>query len=143
MIAASSESFVTAAPVPAEDVERRLLRALKTLRVLPDKDESYLRGGQPAMQDWSFMIRDFMDEYGSEQAKKPRFRPTPFDVSDMLTALSWCRGLTKNELRYIWWRSFDISFKKVALYIGRSDETARKRYRDALLKVWHEANAQG
>ena len=123
----------------ATDVERRVIRACKTIRALPDREQRFL-SSQPGI--WVNFIREKKDSYGATEPLKAKFRPTPFDVSDVLRALSWCRVLESNEFDYIWWRSFDISFGVIADRIGRSDETARQRYRDAILKVWHAANTE-
>ncbi len=123
--------------ITVNDAERRILRACKTVRVVPDREQRFLRYSGPAYV--KSIVQDFRDAYNSDEAKN-KFRPTPADISDMLTALSWANILAQNEWRYIWWRSFDISFGVIAGRIGRSDETARKRYRDAILKVWYEAN---
>lgn len=123
-----------------KEVENRVERACKTVRSIPDKEEGFLRRGNPSSMSWH-IIHDFFDAYSPDGEVRIRFRPTPFDVSDMLTALGWCGCLTKQEFRLLWWRSFDeVSFGVIARRIGRSDETARSWYRDALLKVWYVAN---
>lgn len=128
------------AKLTVKETEERVTRACKTVRSIPDKEIGFLRRGQPSSLSWH-VIHDFWDAYSPKEMVRIKFRPTPFDVSDMLTALGWCRCLTKREFRLIWWRSFDeVSFKMMAARIGRSDETARARYRDALLKVWYVAN---
>lgn len=138
----TGESFLVSGVITVRDVERRVERACKTVRALPDREARFQRRGQPTSVAMD-VVQEFMDAYSPENTVKVRFRPTPFDVSDMLTALGWCRALTKKEFRYLWWRSFDeVSFNTIAMRIGRSDETARARYRDALLKVWHVANTQ-
>ena len=118
-------------------VEHRVLRACKTLRAIPDKERKFLNG--PAQGSiWKQVVQEFWS-YNSEE-EQLKFRPKPFDVSDYLVALSWCTVLEKQEFRYIWWRSFDnVSFSVIAARIGRSDETARRRYEDAMRKVWYEA----
>ena len=124
------------------EIELRVMRACKTVRSLPDRDVRFLRNVQPTSVQLQ-IVYEFLDAYSPDNVIPIRFRPTPFDVSDMLIALGWCKCLTKQEFRYLWWRSFDnVSFKTVAARIGRSDETARSRYRDALLKVWYVANSQ-
>lgn len=120
------------------DVEKRFLRACKTCRALPDRERRFHRvcGG------WPEIVRDAAEAYGYSDATLPRFRPTPFDVSDMLTALAWARGLQPTEFRLAWSRSFDLSFGQIGRKIGRSDETARRYYKDVIVKVWANANAQ-
>lgn len=120
---------------PSTDVreaERRIYRAMKTLRAVPDHERRFFR----ISNGWPPYVRDFMDAYDSVGEQKPRFNPTPADVSDYLYALAWTSVLEKNEWRYLWWRSFDLSFRQIAMRIGQSDETARTRYKDAVLKSW-------
>jgi hypothetical protein len=120
-------------------VEHRVLRACKTIRAVPDREHRFLAGFMGMHSTWKQVIREFMDAYASADVKV-RFRPSPFEVSDCLPALEWCNVLNKNEFRMIWWRSFDnISFGVIAGRIGRSDETARRRYDDAIRKVWWQA----
>jgi len=80
------------------------------------------------------------DAYGYTEAALPKFRPGPEAVSDMLPALSWARGIDKPDWRLIWWRSFGTSFRIIGFRISRSDETARRWYKDVMLKVWWNAN---
>lgn len=123
--------------IPIDEVETRTLRALKTIRALPDTEQRFFM----YKSIWPVFAQNSMDAYNSLE-EKPKFRPKPFDVSDCLTALSWTNKLQKPEWRLVWWRSFDVSFKQIAHRIGRSDETARKRYRDAMTEVWYVANFQ-
>lgn len=124
-----------------KEIEERVLRACKTVRSIPDKEVGFLRHGNPSSLTWH-VVHSVWEAYSADSEVKVKFQPKPFDVSDMLTALGWCRCLTKQEFRLLWWRSFDeVSFGTIAARIGRSDETARTRYRDALLKVWHVANS--
>lgn len=120
------------------DVERRFLRSCKTLRALPDRERRF----HTVESSWPEYVREAAEAYGYNEAAMPRFRPTPFDVSDMLTALAWARGLQPNEFRLAWWRSFDLSFGQISRRIGKSDETARRYYRDVIVKTWAKANAQ-
>jgi hypothetical protein len=118
------------------DIERRLLRACRTLRALPDPDKKFQWVGSA----WPEMVRSTEEAYGYSEAIMPRFRPTPVDVSDYLTALSWARMIPWEDFRLVWWRSFDLSFGQIAMRIHKTDETARRRYRDVLLKIWHAFN---
>lgn len=117
------------------DVERRVVRAFKTLRALPDPDRRFGSGSS-----WPEVLQSHEDAYGYTEVAMPRFRPTHFDVGDMLTALDWVRGLSKSDCKLVWWRSFDVSFKQIGLRLGRSDETARRRYKDVMIQIWIEAN---
>lgn len=121
------------------DVEDRLLRAMRTLRAMPDKDRRFfaVKSGYPAH------VQEQIDAYASVEAMAPRFNPSPNDVSDYLRVLSWARVLDKNAWKLVWWRSFDLSFGLIAHYIGRSDETARRQYKGAIVDVWAAANGTG
>ncbi|WP_409527632.1 DUF6362 family protein [Rhizobium sp. BK313] len=54
--------------------------------------------------------------------------------------MSWVRHLGKPTWQILWWRSFDLSFRLIGKYIGRSNETARKRYETAVTDAWIAAN---
>ena len=120
------------------EVESRIRRACKTLRAIPDREARF----HTLHNCWPDILQSAEDAYGYTDAIPPRFRPTPADVSDMLIALAWARAVDKRDFRLVWWRSFDISFKHIGIRIGRSDETARCWYKDAILRIWHEANSQ-
>lgn len=125
-------------PLLITDVEDRLLRACKTLRALPDKERKYQSIGNA----WPDFVREVEEAYGYSDSIMPRFRPNPRDVSDCLVALRWVSGMEKREFKLVWWRSFGVSFKHIAIRLGRSDETARLRYKDVILRAWHAANSQ-
>lgn len=126
-----------AANASMRDVEGRVIRAMKTLRSLPDRERRFfgIKSGHPPH------VQEQIDAYASVEAMAPRFTPTPFDVSDYLRALSWTRHLPKHQWKIIWWRSFGLSFGLIAQYIGQSDETARRKYREAITDAWTAANS--
>lgn len=116
------------------EVETRVHRAMKTLAVLPDAEASWL----VRMGD---IPRALIDEPGDEaQDRPPRFRPTPFDISDYLTALAWVNPLPGPQQRLINYRAFDIPWKTIAERIGQSETTARHRYRAAISNCWCAAS---
>ncbi len=118
------------------DVEDRVLRGMMTLRSMPDAERRYFvqRSGHPPH------IQEQIDAYASVAAIAPKFKPSPADVSGYLTALSWMRHQPKHMWNIVWWRSFDLSFGLIGQYIGQSDETARRRYREAITDAWQAAN---
>lgn len=122
--------------VPRSEVERRLMTAMQTLRALPDRDRRFfiVKSSSP---DY---VHEYIDAYNSVEEMIPRFRPSPSDVSDCLHALSWVRHLDKSAWRILWWRSFELSYGVIGKYIGRSDETARKRFEEAITDAWAAAN---
>lgn len=117
--------------IKIDDVERRIIRALKTIRVLPDKEARFLT----YIGSWPDYVLDYYHE------EKKRFKPTPEDVGDVLDALSWLRGMQNRDIKFLYWRSYDFSFRQIGEKIGTSDETARTRYRDAMIRVWANANS--
>jgi hypothetical protein len=124
------------ARVSRTDVQERLITALKTLRALPDQEKRFfiVKSSSP---DY---VREYMDAYDPDNDYGPRFQPTPADVSDCLTALSWIRHLDKRAWQIVWWRSFDVSFGLIGKRIGRSDETARRRFEDVITDAWIAVN---
>lgn len=118
------------------EIEDRLLRACKTLRAVPDPHSKF----QHLASQWPEVLRLPEDAYGYTEQATPRFRPSPADVGDMLTALAWARALDKREFKLVWSRSLGYSFFQIGLRIGKSKWTAEDRYKDAMLKCWHEAN---
>lgn len=129
--------WISEETLPVAEVERRIMRACQTIRVLPDKEWRFLHSSGVSNLP---VVREFKEAYGYDEARPPKFLPTPRDVSDCLTALAWCNVLEKHEFRLVWWRSFGISFGQIAARLGRSDETARGRYRDAILRAYSHAN---
>jgi Domain of unknown function (DUF6362) len=131
----ASERFEAPA-LEFDAVESRILRACKTIRAWPDKERRGVTGAgiwRQAVTDWS--------ESGFEDYV-PRFQPSGFDSGDCLDALEWLRGISPPSFRLIWWRSFDVSFVKIAGKIGRCERTARRRYEEAICGVWMTARAQ-
>jgi hypothetical protein len=113
-------------------IEERILRAFKTLRAMPDPDARF----RVLHNYWPDMVRDVADAYGYNDATLPRFRPTPVDVGDYLTALSWLKDLEPREIKLVEWVSMDFGFSLIGARIGRSYDTAKRRYEDAIRKIW-------
>lgn len=122
--------------VPQSAIEKRLMRAMKTIRAVPDKERRFF-----IMKGASIpYLQEYMDAYNSSDVRVPVFIPTPQDVSDCLVALSWVRHLDKKLWKIMWLRSFGFSFGLIGKYIGRSDETARRWYREGITDAWATAN---
>ncbi len=136
---ANNRAVAPQASVTISEVEERVLRAMKTLRSMPDKESRFQRYNN----GWPQYVHDAIDAYNSVEEVDNRFKPKPFDVSDYIIALSWTRGLDKRAWNLIWWRSFDLSFKQMGDRVGRSDETMRRRYRDAIQETWFNAFRSG
>lgn len=122
--------------VSRSDVELRLLTAMKTLRALPDRERRFfiVKSSSP---DY---VQESVTAYAAVEDLGPRFQPSPAEISDCLHALAWVRHLELSAWRILWWRSFDLSFGVIGKQIGRSDETARKRFDTAVTDAWIAAN---
>jgi len=125
-------------PVLIDDVERRVIRACKTIRALPDPDAAFLYASVTLQLP---IIHDEWFAFEIDSEERPRFSPTPFDVSDVLVALGWCNDLERRDFKLVWWRSLDWSFRQMGLKLGQHKQTAFRRYRDIMLTVWQEAQA--
>lgn len=122
--------------VSRSDVQHRLMTAMKTLRAMPDRERRFfiVKSSSP---DY---VQESITAYAAVEDIGPRFQPTPAEIGDCLTALAWVRHLDIAAWRILWWRSFDLSFGVIGKYIGRSDETARKRFETAVTDAWIAAN---
>jgi hypothetical protein len=110
------------------------------MRALPDREKHFFR----YKTLWPAVLRTLEEAYGYDETRLPRFRPTPADVSDCLTALSWARGLAEDKFKLIFLRSCDLSFRTIAERIAhgrrKSDETVRRWYKDAVIVCWRNAS---
>ncbi|AYD02214.1 DUF6362 family protein [Neorhizobium sp. NCHU2750] len=122
--------------VSRTEVEGRLMTAMRTLRAMPDRERRFfiVKSSSP---DY---VQESVTAYASVEDIGPRFQPSPADVSDCLYALAWVRHLDRAAWQILWWRSFELSFGVIGKYIGRSDETARKRFETAITDAWIAAN---
>ncbi len=126
-------------PDNTETIEGRILTALKTLRALPDPDARVLAQFKGQSVSWPEVVREQGQAYGYGEVRAQPFRPSPKDVSRMLDDLAWPQGIDKPLFRILWWRSHDAPFSIIAARIGRSPETARRRYREAIMEVTRRA----
>lgn len=119
-----------------EEVETRLLRAVKTINAIPDKERRFFIQGN-GMPEY---VQEYVHAYAADEVKGPRFEPTPSDVDDCLTALSWMQHLEKRYRKVIKARAYGFSYAQIGEKIGRSKQTAKNWYCDALTDVWIAAN---
>ncbi|RWO22876.1 MAG: hypothetical protein EOS09_19370 [Mesorhizobium sp.] len=112
------------------------MTAMKTIRAMPDRERRFfiVKGASIPY------IQEAMTAYASSDVRVAAYVPTPQDVSDCLVALSWVRHVDKKSWKIMWMRSFGFSFGLIAKYIGRSDETARRWYREGITDAWSTAN---
>jgi hypothetical protein len=75
-------------------VERLLLRALCTLRSIPDADQRWFH----LRCRWPPYRREFLDAYGwDDEEPEDVFVPTPVDLDRYLTVLGWGVGLNGQQ----------------------------------------------
>lgn len=122
-------------PEDENTFEWRILRALKTLRAVPDPDAKVLGQFRGSAVCWPDVVREEQEAYGYEAARARRFRPTPKDISRMLGDLAWLNGIGKQHFKILWLRSLDLPFSIIGLRLNKSDETARRWYREAIMEV--------
>lgn len=114
-----------------------LERALKTLRALPDNDRRAITNS------WPDFVRDPLDAYGYTEARPPRFRPTPKDVSvmlEVLARLSWLdRQVTSDgprDVKIIVARAYGSPWWRLAQRFGRSERTVQRWHDGAVTRIY-------
>lgn len=127
-----------------EAIERRLHRAILTLDATADPDARFRAPPQSACPDW---IRDYHATHDPETLRSAipapaRFQPTPEDVDDMLTALTWITLETRWHYPLMRARAYGHSFQAIANVRGRTKEHWRRTYRQTLETVADEARRQ-
>lgn len=128
--------------VSLEEIERRVLRGIRTLAAQRDRERDWLRYKvvwPQTLVEWADLLA--RSENAEDHEPRERFEPTPFDVSDYLTALSWANGLTRTEREVLTLRAWEFSFNAIATRIGGNDAAASKVYRRALQYCFDAANA--
>jgi hypothetical protein len=143
---------VTPEEIPIEAVERRVLRAIRTLGVLRDRELDWLR----VKACWPSTLVEWADllaraENPDLEERPVRFEPTRADLGDYLLALSWFarlqgsrrigRGL-KAEQRIVHMVAYEWSFEAIGREIGQHHDAIRNRYRKAIQQCWRSANAE-
>lgn len=117
-----------------KEVETRIHRAIKTLYAVPDRDARYR---QRLKSYWpeTFDPLDY-----PKALMSGRFSPTPKDIDRYLDDLEWLRALDSRDAKIIFGYVGGASFGRMAAWFGRSDETVRRWYRDAMKRLWARAN---
>lgn len=153
--------------VTLEDTERRVLRAIRTLRCVRDPEAAYLTAGSRAM--WPAILREWSDLLA--QAENPEtdrpvlwpFRPTRFDLGDYLTALGWVTALSQlsskrrprrrrkgqenwpqdADQELLWLVAHEFDFRSIARrgrFRGTNEQQLRRRYETVITNCWRIAN---
>lgn len=146
------------------DVERRILRAVRTLKCVRDRDKAFLSAGSrssmPAYKvEWSDLVaRAELQE--PEPGLAAPFFPTRADIGDYLTALDWVAGLARlpskraprakrrvtsefpsaTDQLILFLIAFEFSFAAVGRKINKNEFEVKRRYRAILDDCWRIAN---
>lgn len=138
--------------ISREEAERRVIRFCKTARVQAHGRPMSPRSG---LAD---MIAETIGGEGPDGDERPiPFEPTPFDVSDELTAGRWFAALkTPNRRpRHAWQLCYEqeliavrasgdgaewLSMADLARIIRRSETVVAGHYRSAINEIWRHAN---
>lgn len=89
------------------------------------------------MMRWE-VRHDFEEAYGYHpEASRPRYRPTPKDVSNMLTVLGWLMQLRRDtrragprDFKLLTSRARGVRWTKLAARFGKNERTVQR---------WHDA----
>lgn len=146
-----------------DEIEQRLMICCKTWRWRRDTLPPGFKGGSSwpeTMVEWS----DLIGRPPELQAVRDLFSPTNADISDAEGAagawFSWlgqaarARGETPPAgrmvleqqvlfLRSYGWPDRPMSWRGIANLKGRTDDYWRRKYRDAIDRLWHHAAAGG
>lgn len=151
--------------ISRDDIERRVLRAILTLRAQPDREAGWQRvkalwpgqfdvmaslvkaqmlrpdRSKPRLKLRASDLDDFHVGPEDYEPVRHQFQPTHADVTDYLTALGWAATLTQADYRIVCLVAFEWDFRSIGRREGRDDVWARNRYAAAILQCWRKANA--
>lgn len=153
--------------VSLEQTERRILRAIRTLRCVRDPDAAFLAAGSRVM--WPAILREWSDLLA--QAENPDddrpvlspFQPTRFDLGDYLIALGWVTELAQMSSKprprrrrageenwpqdadqeLLWLVAHEFDFRSIGQrgrFRGMHEHQLRRRYDSVLTNCWRIAN---
>ena len=110
-------------------------RAILTHDVLPEKTHERL------VQRYD-VVREMADAYGYTEERKPRFLPTPKDVSNMLTVWYWLNGLRqqvgtgRRDFKLLVMRARGTPWWKISGRFGRCDRQVQRWHKEAVAWVY-------
>lgn len=119
-----------------------LVRAIRTLHALPDRDYPHA-----VKNAWPDVVRDIRDAYGYTEARRPRFKPTPRDVSNVLEVLGWITWLEhqndgKRDAQVIVSRAYGFPWWQIGARFGRDPSTVRRWHDGAVTRVYSAFTAE-
>ena len=115
-----------------------LRRAVLTHDVLPDTTAGKVAARATS---WPETVKESDEAYGYEPAKRPRFRPTPRDVSNLLPVMAWICWLEQGhngerDAKIIMSRARRAPWWKLAQRFGRSERTVQRWYDGAVAAIY-------
>lgn len=137
------------APTP-DQIEERLHEAIQTLAALPDREMRWLNSRRVA---WPETLREAVDvltqaferirqgKSAFEALPPPRVTPSAEAITRMDQTLPWLTWLDADERRIVTLRAFQMSFTRIGWRFRVSDETARRRHRQAIEKIARKLRA--
>lgn len=117
-----------------DDVEGRLVEAADTLKRVrvPDIRRNLTR--------WPDFVRAAREAYGY-QTSRVRLAPASPGAIDRLDAtLAWLRWLSHPAQRILWGRANGVSWRRIAVFAGKSPNTCRAWYLAALHHITARLN---
>ena len=148
------------------DVERRILRAVRTLKCVRDRDAAFLSAGSRSSMP-AYLV-EFADLVARAELQEPEpglaspFFPTRFDIGDYLVALDWLAGLARlprkraprskrrgnsdfpadTDQRIVVWIAFEFSCAAIGRMreVNKNEFEVKRRYRTILDDCWRIAN---
>lgn len=132
-------SRVAPGPLTARDVEqrtqieKRLLRGIRTLRAVPDRERAWFR----QRTAWPEYVLDYPHEANTS------FKPSRSDLADYLTACGWWAGLDSTDRTIVEMHARGDSLEFIAWQMRLTDDCCRNRYENAVSLCWRRAVAAG
>jgi hypothetical protein len=88
------------------------------------------------------IVREFQEAYGYNEARPPKFTPTPRDVSNMLPVLAWLcwirqqPGHGNRDFKLLAARARKAPWWKLAQRFGRCERTIQRWFDGAVAQVY-------
>lgn len=109
-----------------------LRRAIRTHDALPDRYRQRV---------WPDYLQSSADAYGYNDAKPPKFRPSPKDVSNLLPVMGWLVWIREQnngerDFKIIMGRARNIAWWRLAQRYGRSERQVQRWYDGAVAAIY-------
>lgn len=109
-----------------EAIAARIVEAVDTLKRLPVPDI------QRNVTRWPDFVRDSREAYGYGAARVSHAPAAPEAIGRLDETLLWLRWLPRPAQRILWSRANGLSWRRIALFVGKSPNTCRAWYLSGL-----------